>query len=514
MVGEGLISKEEAVARIDPAQLDQLLHPMIDPAADVEVVAKGLNASPGAASGAIVFDADTAEERGQGGGERDPRPLGDDAGRLPRDGAGGGDPDRARRADVARRRRRARDGHAVRHRLRGAPRRRPREDGAAARPRAEGGRHDHDRRRHRRGDRRRRAARAAADQRRLLRDPRLGGRDPAAEGAHERRHARGLGQGPRVRGGGDRSLPDRAHVRDRRPARPDAGDDPGRRRGRPPLRARAPAPDPAGRLRGDLRGDGGAAGDDPPPRLAAARVPALARGGAGRAHARADPRAARVEPHARLPRLPARPLLSRDLRDAGARDRAGGDRRAGAGRGGAARRDHASARGLRRGAAPAARADRPRRRRGGRARLPRRDDDRAAAGMYPRRRDRRARGLLLLRHERPDPDRARDLTRRRRPLPRPLPGDGRARARPVRVDRPGRRRRPDGDRGRARAADRDDIKLGICGEHGGEPKSVAFCHRLGLDYVSCSPYRVPLARLAAAQAALAEQGTVAVAIGG
>ena len=89
MVEEGLISKEEAVARIDPAQLDQLLHPMIDPAAEVTVVAKGLNASPGAASGTIVFDADTAEERGQGGGERDPRPLGDDPGRLPRDGAGG-----------------------------------------------------------------------------------------------------------------------------------------------------------------------------------------------------------------------------------------------------------------------------------------------------------------------------------------------------------------------------------------------------------------------------------------
>ncbi|HEU5216753.1 MAG TPA: putative PEP-binding protein, partial [Gaiellaceae bacterium] len=49
-----------------------------------------------------------------------------------------------------------------------------------------------------------------------------------------------------------------------------------------------------------------------------------------------------------------------------------------------------------------------------------------------------------------------------------------------------------------------EIKLGICGEHGGEPTSVAFCHRIGLDYVSCSPYRVPLARLAAAQAALAE----------
>jgi pyruvate,orthophosphate dikinase len=59
-----------------------------------------------------------------------------------------------------------------------------------------------------------------------------------------------------------------------------------------------------------------------------------------------------------------------------------------------------------------------------------------------------------------------------------------------------------------------DIKLGICGEHGGEPDSVAFCHRLGLDYVSCSPYRVPLARLAAAQAALAESGVEAVTSGG
>jgi pyruvate,orthophosphate dikinase len=52
---------------------------------------------------------------------------------------------------------------------------------------------------------------------------------------------------------------------------------------------------------------------------------------------------------------------------------------------------------------------------------------------------------------------------------------------------------------------RPDIKLGICGEHGGDPSSVEFCHQLGLDYVSCSPYRVPIARLAAAHAALAEQ---------
>jgi pyruvate,orthophosphate dikinase len=61
---------------------------------------------------------------------------------------------------------------------------------------------------------------------------------------------------------------------------------------------------------------------------------------------------------------------------------------------------------------------------------------------------------------------------------------------------------------------KEDLKLGICGEHGGEPDSVAFCHRLGLDYVSCSPYRVPLARLAAAQAALKESGIEAVAAGG
>ena len=51
-----------------------------------------------------------------------------------------------------------------------------------------------------------------------------------------------------------------------------------------------------------------------------------------------------------------------------------------------------------------------------------------------------------------------------------------------------------------------DLKLGICGEHGGDPASIAFCESVGLDYVSCSPYRVPIARLAAAQAAIREQG--------
>jgi pyruvate,orthophosphate dikinase len=53
----------------------------------------------------------------------------------------------------------------------------------------------------------------------------------------------------------------------------------------------------------------------------------------------------------------------------------------------------------------------------------------------------------------------------------------------------------------------DGLTIGICGEHGGDPASVRFCHELGLDYVSCSPYRVPVARLAAAQAMLVESGT-------
>ncbi len=68
------------------------------------------------------------------------------------------------------------------------------------------------------------------------------------------------------------------------------------------------------------------------------------------------------------------------------------------------------------------------------------------------------------------------------------------------------------ERGRAAAGPR--LKLGICGEHGGDPRSIRFCHALGLDYVSCSPFRVPVARLAAAQAALTETETPAYAASG
>src|ERR1035437_3949285 len=55
---------------------------------------------------------------------------------------------------------------------------------------------------------------------------------------------------------------------------------------------------------------------------------------------------------------------------------------------------------------------------------------------------------------------------------------------------------------------RPGMKMGICGEHGGDPNSVKFCHKLGLNYVSCSPRRVPVARLAAAQAALEDEAGV------
>ncbi|MBP9867992.1 MAG: pyruvate, phosphate dikinase [Alphaproteobacteria bacterium] len=67
MVGEGLLSQEEAILRLDPAALDQLLHPMLDPKAKKEVIGKGLPASPGAASGMIVFTADEAEEKAKSG---------------------------------------------------------------------------------------------------------------------------------------------------------------------------------------------------------------------------------------------------------------------------------------------------------------------------------------------------------------------------------------------------------------------------------------------------------------
>ena len=151
----------------------------------------------------------------------------------------------------------------------------------------------------------------------------LGRRVPPPAGARERRHARGRGQGARVRSRGDRPLPHRAHVHGARSAADRAGDDHGRDRAGAARGARSAAARAAGRLRGDLRGDGRVPGDDPAARPAAARVPPVARGGDERRDAPADRRAARGESDARDARLPARAPVPRDLRDAGARDRAG-----------------------------------------------------------------------------------------------------------------------------------------------------------------------------------------------
>ena len=115
----------------------------------------------------------------------------------------------------------------------------------------------------------------------------------------------------------------------------------------------------------------------------------------------------------------------------------------------------------------------------------------------------RARRVLQLRHQRPDPDDARPVARRFGQVPGRLHASaGIFAGDPFQtLDHDGRRRAGDASPAERGRATRPDLKLGICGEHGGDPASIAFCERVGLDYVSCSPYRVPIARLAAAQAA-------------
>ena len=192
------------------------------------------------------------------------------------------------------------------------------------------------------------------------------------------------------------------------PAADRAGDDHGARRARPPRRARQAAARPAGRLRGDLRGDGRLPGHDPPARPAAARVPARR----SRRRPRTTCAAGSRELHEANPMLGTRGcrlgLQWPEIYEMQVRAIV---RAAAAGRGAdgdaAARRDHAPARRLPRGARAPARADRARRGRGAVGRVPLRHDDRAAARLHPGRRDRRGGRLLLVRHERPHPDRAR-----------------------------------------------------------------------------------------------------------
>ena len=136
--------------------------------------------------------------------------------------------------------------------------------------------------------------------------------------------------------------------------------------------------------------------------------------------------------------------------------------------------------------------------------VPRRDDDRGAARRDDRRPDRRRGGVLLVRHQRPHADDVRLLARRRRQVPARLSGQEDPREGSVRdasTSKASARSCASASRRAAQA--RPDLKIGICGEHGGDPASVHFFESVKLDYVSASPYRIPVARLAAAQAALA-----------
>jgi pyruvate,orthophosphate dikinase len=115
------------------------------------------------------------------------------------------------------------------------------------------------------------------------------------------------------------------------------------------------------------------------------------------------------------------------------------------------------------------------------------------------------RRILLLRHQRPDPGHLLLLARGcREQVPAGLQRDRHPAGQPLRGARRQGRRRGDEDGGGAGPEDQPDLKIGICGEHGGHPASIHFCHHIGLNYVSCSGPRVPIARLAAAQAKLQE----------
>ena len=276
LVEEKVLDRRSAIGRIDPTQLDQLLHPGIDPGATYDVLATGLNASPGAAVGRAVFDADTAESRGRTGEpvilvrwETTPDDI---HGLIQAQGvvtAHGGMTSHA--AVVARGMGKPCvcgvealhiDAAARNFTVNGTTISEGDEisvDGS-------------------RGLVIRGAVRLVPPQ--INEDFRTitGWADDVRRlGVRgQRRHSRGRDPGARVRRRGDRSLPHRAHVLRRRPPAGDARDDPGLRRVRPPGRARPAAAVPAVRLRRHPEGDGGLPGHNPPARPAAARVPPAA----------------------------------------------------------------------------------------------------------------------------------------------------------------------------------------------------------------------------------------------
>ncbi len=330
MVDEELISEEEAVARIPPHDLNQLLHPTIDPHSQLDLLTTGLPASPGAACGTVVFDADRAEKLGRAGQavilvrrETSPEDFhgmvmakavltarGGMTSHAAVVARGMGKPcvvgaqalqvdDRAGRVSV--------DGRQV----------------------AEGDWLTVD------GSSGKVFAGQAA-----LRTPELGGGfhppdavgrpHPPAPRPGQRRHAGGRAPRAGLRRRRHRALPHGAHVLRRRAADGDAGDDRGPGHSRPQARAGQAAADAAGRLRGHLPRHGGLSGHHPAAGSAAPRIPAqgAVRDSGPRARAQAHDRgaagrdrpAARGESDARAPRLPAGHHLPRDHHHAGAGD--------------------------------------------------------------------------------------------------------------------------------------------------------------------------------------------------
>ena len=138
--------------------------------------------------------------------------------------------------------------------------------------------------------------------------------------------------------------------------------------------------------------------------------------------------------------------------------------------------------------------------------VPGRHDDRSAARRDHRRRDRAGGRVLLVRHQRPHAAHLRVLARRHRQVPGRVPGSrgssSRIRSRRSTPTASASSSTMGTKKGRAT---KPTLKVGVCGEHGGDPSSIHFFDKVGLDYVSCSPYRVPVARLAAAQAALKQK---------
>ena len=280
LANEGVVTREEAVTRVDPAALDQLLHPTIDPKAERKVIATGLPASPGAASGEIVFSADEAESlkaqgkkvilvrvetspedihgmhaaegilTTRGGMTSHAAVVARGMGKPCVSGAGSLRVDYAAQTMSGRRQRRSR-------RATSSP--------STARPA--------------------RCSPAASP----MQEPALSGefahadgwadKRAQAQGARQCRHAERRARRAQVRHRGHRPLPHRAHVLRCRPHPRGARDDPGRRREGPPRGARQAAADAARRLHRAVRDHEGPAGHDPAARSAAARIPAAHRRG-------------------------------------------------------------------------------------------------------------------------------------------------------------------------------------------------------------------------------------------